>query len=304
MKIFIRNNIFFAITCLLLFVIAFKVIAFFLNNDRYFVLDKNKAAIVIGHSHAGAGINPEYAPDLTNLCTPGESYYFSYIKMRQILKSNKHLKLVLLEYSNNQITTETKKWIFSENFLGEHYPRYAGFINWDEKAYLLFKHSENFLPREAASLKKELIFLLNKKQDKNYMTLNGWGHYIRLDVNKTDSLIEASNLEKPETVDSTLTDNIDYLKKITELCRTEGITLVLIRSPLHPRYHIEATEHEFHRILNTELKDVPFVDFKNYPISDSEFADLHHLNYKGAIKYSKAIDSLIKRTFQLTSRGI
>lgn len=296
MKLFVRNIILFAILTSFLFVIVFKIAGNCLENDRYFSIPPDKSVLVLGHSHAAVGINPEFVPRLVNLCNPGESYYFSYVKLRQVLKSNNRVKIVLVEYSNNQVTNETKKWIFSDNFLDEHYPKYMGFLTTDEKIYLFRKNPVHFFSLEAMALKRELSFLLTPATDKNFMKQNKWGSYIRLDVNKTDSLLAQISKEKEETIDNRVTGNIDYLKKIHELCKSKHLTLILIRSPLHPKYRIDATEYEFKRILREELPDVRFADFKDYPIQPDEFADLHHLNYKGALKYSKAIDSLIKVT--------
>ena len=42
----------------------------------------------------------------------------------------------------------------------------------------------------------------------------------------------------------------------------------------------------FQKIRKGWFNDIPFLDFNNFPLADNEFADMGHLNYKGAKKFS------------------
>ena len=69
----------------------------------------------------------------------------------------------------------------------------------------------------------------------------------------------------------------------------------LVRSPLHPKYEGLGNETLFRRLLNTEFRNAEFLDLKDYPLPDSDYGDLEHVNYRGAKKYSLFFNKLIKQ---------
>ena len=70
--------------------------------------------------------------------------------------------------------------------------------------------------------------------------------------------------------------------------------MILIRSPLHSLY-VREYEVEFLNLINSDLKGIPFWDYSNFQLQDNEFGDLVHLNFKGAIKFSKMINSKLTK---------
>ena len=79
-----------------------------------------------------------------------------------------------------------------------------------------------------------------------------------------------------------------------QACNRNGVRVYLIRSPLHPKYEGLQNETIYQEILHNELQPAELLDFRNYPLSNSEFGDLEHANYKGAKKYSLFINKLLK----------
>jgi hypothetical protein len=45
-------------------------------------------------------------------------------------------------------------------------------------------------------------------------------------------------------------------------------------------------EKQYKSILRNRFSGIPFLDFSSFPLLNSEFGDLEHLNFKGAKKFS------------------
>ena len=63
---------------------------------------------------------------------------------------------------------------------------------------------------------------------------------------------------------------------------------------MHPKYDGRDNEKIFQSILKSNFSGIEFLDFKDFPLSNSEYGDLEHLNYRGANKFSPFFDRLLK----------
>jgi len=122
------------------------------------------------------------------------------------------------------------------------------------------------------------------------------GGYLHLERDKTDSLLQASLIyarnKRPDMSISPV--NLMYLRKIIQICKDNGTKVILIRSPLHPVYDEFKNESRYEEVLNSQFNDVEFLDLKNFPMINSDYGDLEHLNYRGAKKYSLFFNKLLK----------
>ena len=89
--------------------------------------------------------------------------------------------------------------------------------------------------------------------------------------------------------------NIEYLEKIVTFCKEKNVNIYFIRSPQHIYYASRKNEKVFRRIRNEKFENVPFLDFNDFPLTNGEFGDFGHLNYRGAEKFSLWFDELLKK---------
>ena len=89
--------------------------------------------------------------------------------------------------------------------------------------------------------------------------------------------------------------NIEYLSKLINLCRQYNVKVFLIRSPLHEKSASFQNEQIFKEKLSDDFSNFEFLDFSKFPLSNSEFGDLEHLNYRGANIFSRWFDNLLKK---------
>ena len=91
---------------------------------------------------------------------------------------------------------------------------------------------------------------------------------------------------------------INNLKSIVEFCKSNNTELIFINPPLHPAMYNSLEYQEgkliFEIFLTEKLPNITYLDFSNDFLQDSCYADLIHLNKKGATIFSKKLDSILK----------
>jgi hypothetical protein len=120
--------------------------------------------------------------------------------------------------------------------------------------------------------------------------------YSSLRQNKVDSILGQLPRENQKLCFSTdlSFNNIKYLKLLINYCQDKGTRVFLFRSPLHKKYPLLANEFVYKSVLNSEFNNLEYLDFSKFPLSDSEFGDLQHVNYRGAARFSSWFDQLFK----------
>jgi hypothetical protein len=92
--------------------------------------------------------------------------------------------------------------------------------------------------------------------------------------------------------------SMEYLL-IRNSIRNKTTPIVFVLSPIHSSYYVSyKNKSGMHAFFNsiTQIPNVHFIDM-NYSYPDSMFINTTHLNYQGAIVFSKQLkDSLIKRS--------
>ena len=293
MKLFIRNLMLFTITCLIAFAILVTIEKAILNNMGQFKLSQKDKYIFMGHSHPQMDYDDKLIDSSVNLASSGEAYFYTYIKLKKILESNTDKKIVFVEFSNNNIISQMNKWIWNDVYIYDRYRLYWSYTPNAERKLLYSKNPEASILCDIKSVVTNVYYIFSLK---NIAKDERMGGYLHLNRDKTDSLLQASLLyAKSKPADMSISPiNLMYLRKIIEMCKDKGVRVILIRSPLHPVYDEFKNEAKFKEVLNSEFNDVEFLDLRNFPMINSDYGDLEHLNYRGARKYSLFFNKLLK----------
>ncbi len=269
------------------------VTAILIKKKASFKLADNIDKVVIGHSHSESAYNDSLITGMLNIAQSGESYFYSYYKIKELIKQNANLKYIFLEFSNNQLEEERDTWIWGEETIAFRYPIYSPFIDNEGYQLLLQKDFGGVLNLQVKSLMKNAKAVVAK----NYDYLKKTGGYVYLIRDKTDSLLAASsNTKKTAPANTKLADyNLNYLDKIIALCKRQNVALILIRSPMHQKVFNLIDEQKFKEVRTSRFNSVEFLDFKNFSLADHEFGDFSHLNYRGAKKYSSFLNGLLEK---------
>lgn len=296
MKKFIKRMlVFFLLTLIVLIgiIISTNVL---INKDSNFSIDKKNEYIILGHSHPEGAFNDSLISNANNLARGGEHYFYTYLKAKKIIESNPQIKAVFLELTNNQISLDMTKWIEDTQKNLVNIPIYAPVMDSEDHFFVIKQNPLGYFKSQEMVIKNNLNFLLYRK--KNILAQRDWGGFYANHRQKVDSIIESNEKQKvkPNSMKIEVdTTNLPFIDKIASICKNKGIELFLIRSPQHPKYSFFGNEKQLQTIIKTRYSKLNFLDFNRFNLSNDEFADLEHLNYKGAKKFSLFFDSLLKK---------
>lgn len=291
MKKFILRILVFFSTLVLLVAIVVLVENNLIESASNFTLKSGTKYIVLGHSHPECALNDSVILNFENLANQGESYFYTYLKLKKILENNSGLENIFLEFTNNQIEAGKDNWIWGDKFISYNFPRYTPIISIQEFGILLSNNGKALFSAQSKAIVDNFIFLV-KGKEKYLYEISGYYYLVRNNVDSTTIMVphkkHASN-DLPKI-------NIGYLEKIVSLCKSYGIPLHFIRTPLHKNYDL-CNELKFKEILTGRFSEVEFIDFKDYPLFNSEYGDLEHLNHKGAKEFSVFFNTLLESDF-------
>ncbi len=261
----------------------------------------------VGTSLVYAGINTnvlweEYGIASYNLCSAEQPFWVSYYTIQEALKTQ-HPKVILLDAKPAIYTRDYSKrgrTILSTYGIRGMENRIGAMLACVEKpedarGYILG------LP-EVHSNYKKLTWNDFVMPPDNGGRGPSWKGYIESDV------IEQH--QRPSLVWNSVRRNLnereeEYARKIFEMARREGITILLVGMP-NPDY---ANDHMYYNALWAIAKEYGITGI-NYNDPDlrfglrysSDFADWQHLNVKGSIKFSRKLAEDLKEIYDLPDR--
>ena len=278
------------------------------NCEKFWKIPDDKDCIVLGHSHPECAFNDSLIQNLINLSLSGEAYLYTYTKLKKLIESNKQLKTVFIEFGTNNFHESMDLWTWDNEHLNYNLPKYFAIIDKTEIRLLRNNNSKLFFSVTPRNYIKEIGYsYYNLLFNGNRVISNKrrYGGYLYLIRNKIDSLVNIdqeiiTNKNSNDIPIKTSNTNILYLNKILELCKQNKITAYLIRTPVHKMYSNQQEEEIYKCILNNEFSNSTFLDFKAFPLTDDEFGDFGHLNYKGAEIFSRWFSKLLSKGLLLT----
>ena len=267
----------------------------------------NSDIIISGASRAKININPKIIEDSTGLNTynlgiNGYNFDMDYLRIKVLMKHNKHPKLMILSLDN--VMFGKRKTLFmleqflpytSENDIYTTTKTYKGFNNYDYKLpfvrYIgktrIIRHSINILFNPSSNISLRY---------KGYAPQNiDWKDKWNTDL--------FNNKKYPLPVDTIYISLFDKFLKET---KSEGIKIVFVYSPEYFKGQKIYTNRAdilalLHRFANKY--DIPFLDYSNDKISYTKnyFYNFPHLNSKGADIFTRKLVSDLKKVPQLKS---
>lgn len=296
MKKFIAKFFLFVLPIVLVTGVAIVLVNKKITRGNYFQIDSATKYIFLGHSHAAHAFNDSLIRQSVNISQDGESYFYTYYKLKKILDNNPQVQAVFIEFSNNQASKEMDKWIWGKEYIDYRLPKYGPFMDNEGWRLLFLKNYHPVLSSVSITFKKNVLFLLGQK--KSYIREETWGGYLYSAIDKTDSLLQI-NKKNPggKSPADTLTSSqsISYLQKCLDVCNEKKVKAYLMRSPMHPECVLRVNESKFREVLASEFTGVPFLDFKDFPLNNHDYLDLQHLNYKGANNFSLFFNELLQK---------
>lgn len=291
--------------------LAFKVIGFALivgallilsvvlsnyavRKRNLFSIDSKYTSIIVGNSHSACGFDDQYIDGCLNLSSENESYLYSYLKIREIIKSNSQVKTIFLQFDNLQIdNNRINSWLWQDSKISKFLWRYEPYMSVAEYSHFLAKNPTEFLKSQQLLIQKNINIL----RDSNYSQAKNktFGNNIRHKGTHADSLLK----ETSEVVLSSLDNcsihelNFSFLRKIIETCAAYKVKLTLIRTPVLPKFQGLFNENKFQQLLSDSLAGIRFVDLNSIDLPSNCYYDLDHLNAAGSKILSIAFNHVL-----------
>ncbi len=263
--------------------------------------------LVVGTSVAYAGVNTnvlwrEYGLACYNLCSAEIPYWSSYYQLREALRCQKP-KLILLD---------AKPVVYSRAYSlkGRTIQSTFGILHPDNRIGAILACQKTL--KDAAG-----FIWAYPEVHKNYKALawedfvlppdNGglgadWKGYIAMDNIEAQAVPSVYQTGGKTTVNPR---QVEYFRKILELAREEGIPLRVISIP-NPSY---SDELPYCRALRKVAEEygAAWTEYNENGLNDmldygSDFADVHHLNVKGSMKFSLRLGKDLLAAYDLPDR--
>ena len=262
-------------------------------------LDKNASEInilILGSSHAYRGINPEYFSNYTfNAAMFSQSLDYDLRILENYNNEFDNLNTLIIPISYPTLYTNLEMGI--ENWRAKNYNIYYDFSN-DWKFTYSTEILNSTLKKNLSRIKDQYFFKRNHIE----MGPLGWEGIARratkLELEETG--IEAATRHTIDTSEA-FNDNINYLKKITNLASERNWQIILVIPPAYKTYRDNLSQVQLSRTiylcknLSVENSHVKFLNLIDSPLfNEADFYDADHLNSWGAKKFSILIDQMIK----------
>ncbi len=254
--------------------------------------------LFMGDSHVMQAIQDAVIPQSLNISTTGESYIFTYYKLKRILDLGLDIEEVYLGYSYHNLSSYYDALIDGEKSIHAGSKRFyflspAGML---EFLYLNYGKTGVLLSNSLKQIYEVDDYVEIRKYVGCFLNEFSMVSVIDSSVNKriqsqyytTFGLRAKSN------------NNLKYLKKIAELCKEREIDLVLFNTPLHQSY-INRVPKYYKDLYAIQLKelDIPVIDLSQMELNAADYIpDGDHVSVKGAylttIEFEKKREEIIK----------
>ncbi|MCX6210664.1 MAG: hypothetical protein NTZ59_14470 [Bacteroidetes bacterium] len=293
MKQFLKQVLLFSSIVIIILTAVFIITRKIVLAKTNYKISNSIEKIIIGHSHPECAFNDSLINNFKNISSSGTNYFYNYYTLIPLLNNNKNIKTVFIEFTNNLKDSGMSEKIWGDNYLPFKYKLFGSYIDSEGFSMLFNKNPGGLINGQLMMLSRHLKIIATSK----YNFLEGRGGFKRLFRNKLKDSIKLNeeNSYKKDTIINISEINLSYLEKMIRFCKSKNVNFFLVRSPLHSVNNGMSDEILFQKILHTRFNNVEFLDFKNYPLTDAEFADLDHLNYYGAGKFSKWFNNLLEK---------
>ncbi|MDH8702638.1 hypothetical protein M2138_002006 [Dysgonomonadaceae bacterium PH5-43] len=273
-------------------------------NSNNFKIEDSKSILMIGDSHVGLSLDPQYINYSDNQFILGEHYLFTYVRLRCFLKNNPQLKTVVLGYTYSNLASATDNSLFNNYNKNASFPKYFALLN-DNELRLLYAsdliYFRNFLGWKCGVPTKDNINLICKTLNSDFSKkeLPFRGRYFSAAKGASiDSFCDAAGQFDFENLDVSEI-SVEYLWKIMDLCRRYEVKLILYTSPLFlgyleqiPEFYKQTFEETTSKIKN-DYPDVNFINYSDFVMPDTCYSDGNHLSSHGAKIVSEKLNEYL-----------
>ena len=266
------------------------------RENNLLKISENINKVFLGDSNIECAVNDSLIPNSINIAQSGEAYIYTYAKIKSLLEYNDQIKTVFVGFSFWDLIKFTEdRWMFSSEFVIEEITLYNYLLNYYDKFLLIKNNPEAYIKGVLKSILSNFhVFVKSLHRGEFNGKLINFGGYVESGREILQEDIK-KNTFKEQVFEEGLIQ-IEYLRKISELCRQRSIKLVLLNTPKHIYYNSnipEAIRQNWISVRKSFSRD-SLLDFSTFSLPDSCFGDLTHINAKGAKIFSLYLNEKIR----------
>lgn len=246
-------------------------------RNHSWALPDNVHILFLGASHFNKGIDDSLMKDAVNWSRASERYMYTYIKLQHLITTNPQLDTVFLEFAPTDVWEDADYKYYDLN-------EQTGYV----KTYWPFFNSENWKVVLKEPLQVISLVIESLLETEDLKQVSWWkhlgGYEVVTDCMDPDQVKE--DLEQSKGCGHEV--NYKYLRNIIDLCKSNDIKLYFLETPTyHPEYFFD--QEYYYNAYNEYFSDVELIDYSSWPADTEERYDAHHLNDKGAKRFTKEI---------------
>lgn len=248
--------------------------------------DRNMSLVFMGDSNVETSIDDSLIDNSINLAASGDSYLYTYIKLRKLIRDHKdQIDTVLVSFSPHNVFENDK--IFSKSKIFSSYRIHYPMMEQNE-INLLFNISSKSIIYSILSLPVE--FFKNCFKILNHEPVF-FGKYVEINKKQVYKFVKNLNENKITKLKNYSDIEINYLNKIIYLVENECKTIILINTPkrIEILKHRSYQVNKYRQLYDSIYSHISLVDLSEFELDINDFGDLIHLNKNGAQKISNHI---------------
>ena len=253
---------------------------------------KEISTLILGHSHAFYGINPQILNDKAfNAAYVSQPLGYDLKLLEKYSDSLTSLKriIIVISYPSLFLTLENS----TEKYRLKNYYLYYGF---NDGIPLKYKFETTAMDSYFNSFVIKDYYLDNE----NKMNSDSLGFGYKKSTHKINFKNDALRAVSRHTFNDTshYQENINALKKMIAIAKDKKIKVYLITTPTTSEYYENINTRQWYKILKamerlTNEKDVFYYNFmKSGEFNEEDFRDSDHLNNRGAKKFTDLLNNL------------
>lgn len=289
MRIFLKRIFFFSLIVAGIS-LGLAIVNYVILSSIRFDIPSNRKILVMGDSNSQCAVDDSIFTSCKNVSSSGESYLYTFIKLRKILGSNQSLQIVMLSFSPHNIFDNG--WMFDKKHMNSFFASYYPLMRSGEWTCLLKGNPRAFMSSFGNITKRSIRNIFYSLKRKKLFSAYGGYHKINRNDLETDKVLLQRGeplpfFKIPEETVVSKTEEL-YLGKIISLCESKGVKIVLVNFPKreeilsYPKYGIR----QYYAYYDEKLSRIDFLDLSHYSLPDDSYGDLVHLNSKGASVFS------------------
>ena len=262
-------------------------------------LDDNVSIIVCGDSHTQSAINDSVLSSSINISFTSQPYFFTFSVLRFLIECNPQIETVILGYSFHSLSPIMDTILFDSETALENALNRDAFLALTDLSYvckIFYNDPVDIFVLLARSSLRHIWQQVHSNDIHDMLFIGGYYSSFgqNMSIENVEAAVQRHYYKQSEGYEGIAVYQPYYLHRRASLCKDNNVEMYLVNTPISEEYYnkIPRAYISNYYYIASEV-DAALLDYHDFQLPDSCYGDADHLNYYGAIEFSKTIDSLM-----------